>query len=134
LSLLGAEETANDDNDGVTEPSTNKRKRNGGRVPKGQDFWSQVDQFFVREVKARGRQLTGNGWRECVFLLYSCVITLTYHLRCRYVDDSIRRDNTLFGGADGTEAISASSSMEGILNFSNQPGPSVHVSDLAASV
>lgn len=133
MTLLGAEETADDDNDGVTESSTNKRKRSGGRVPKGKDFWSQVDQFFACEMKTRGRQLTGSGWKEYVILFYLCAITLTYCC-CRYVDDSIRRDNALFASADGPEAVSASSSMDGIVNFTNQPGPSMHVSDLTAFV
>ncbi|KAF6757804.1 hypothetical protein DFP72DRAFT_1065599 [Ephemerocybe angulata] len=50
------------------EPSTNKRKA-AGRPPGGQDWWSEVDAWFAAEIALRGRQLTGDGWKECFLWL-----------------------------------------------------------------
>ncbi|RDB20869.1 hypothetical protein Hypma_012041 [Hypsizygus marmoreus] len=88
-SLLGVEEHEDDEEDidlDDTNPSsrpTKKRKRSGqthagGRIAKGQDFWSQVDAFFVRMVSSfNSRNLTGPAWRD-------------------YVDQVLRNDDFLF--------------------------------------
>lgn len=75
-STIGVEEVEDDD---TTEdigsspaPPTKKRKiaatsHGGGRIPKGKDFWSQVDKFFTQKIVEFGsKNLQGAGWKEYV--------------------------------------------------------------------
>ncbi|KAJ7659055.1 hypothetical protein DFH06DRAFT_905712, partial [Mycena polygramma] len=66
-----------DDEDGENDGRPQKRTRpasrprgakakSGGRIPKGEDFWGQVDIFFKGELKTRGTNLTGLKWKPCV--------------------------------------------------------------------
>lgn len=44
-------------------PARKKRKTSSaGRVPRGQDFWSRVDAFFVATIGQYGRDLAGQLW------------------------------------------------------------------------
>jgi len=64
LSLICAEETADND---INELMGKKRKCSCGRVAKGQDFWSWVDNFFSSKIQLEcGCQLAGSGWKQWV--------------------------------------------------------------------
>lgn len=39
-----------------------KRRRRGGRVPKGDDFWSQVEKWFNNHRKRWGDSWSAPGW------------------------------------------------------------------------
>ncbi|KAF7964753.1 hypothetical protein HWV62_3264 [Athelia sp. TMB] len=62
-----------------------KRKRTDkvGRIPHGEDFWGQVDSYFVEMVGKLGRNLAGAGWKDTV-------------------NEMIRHDNAIF---DASEAL-----------------------------
>jgi hypothetical protein len=53
---------------------TRKRKRaqlgrrGGGRIPKGEDFWSKADAFFKEKVLQFGDNLTAPAWKEYALL------------------------------------------------------------------
>lgn len=68
--LLGVSEVESDTDDvpGDTARVLKKRKVGtvGGRIPKGEDFWGQVDAFFRKEVGAHGKNLAGPGWKSYV--------------------------------------------------------------------
>ncbi|KAF4584959.1 hypothetical protein EYR40_001785 [Pleurotus pulmonarius] len=46
-------------------PAPKKRKR-GGRVAKGEDFWSLVDAYFIKQVEANGRLMKTPQWKEII--------------------------------------------------------------------
>lgn len=75
---FGDEEEGNENIDttmGVGGLPSRKRTRTGGRVGKGQDFWSQVDVFFAERIKEfNSRNLTSSNWKRCVL-----TITTTCH-------------------------------------------------------
>ncbi|KAJ3844655.1 hypothetical protein F5878DRAFT_655675 [Lentinula raphanica] len=52
-----------------SEPPAKKRKTlkqtAGGRVPKGQDFWSLVDAWY-QEKKSLGKKITDAGWKQLI--------------------------------------------------------------------
>ncbi|KAH9948702.1 hypothetical protein B0H21DRAFT_890351 [Amylocystis lapponica] len=76
--LIGVQEAEdsdiNEDGDSDEAPKKKRKRRAGGRITKGEDFWSRVDAFFVKEVAARGKRLTGSQWKP-------------------YVEESIARDD-----------------------------------------
>ncbi|KAF7333087.1 hypothetical protein MVEN_02373700 [Mycena venus] len=86
-SIIGVEEVEDDDSndDPGSSPAPPPKKRKitttshaGGRVPKGKDFWSQADAFFVKKIAEFGsKNLQGSGWKE-------------------YTNETIRRDELLF--------------------------------------
>ncbi|KAJ3933654.1 MAG: hypothetical protein NXY57DRAFT_1037448 [Lentinula lateritia] len=53
--------------EGQEQPSRKRKKTlksaAGGRVPKGQDFWSLIDAWFIQKRKHLGDKLTDPGWR-----------------------------------------------------------------------
>ncbi|KAJ7711757.1 hypothetical protein B0H16DRAFT_1815801 [Mycena metata] len=119
-STIGVEEVEDDD---TTEdigsspaPPTKKRKiaatsHGGGRIPKGKDFWSQVDKFFTQKIVEFGsKNLQGAGWKE-------------------YTSETIQMDEHLFPSHDETEepmsdvpAASVSSSTTANLNAGGSRG------------
>ncbi|KAJ6489504.1 hypothetical protein C8R47DRAFT_977840 [Mycena vitilis] len=65
-----------------TRPASRPRgakAKSGGRIPKGEDFWGQVDIFFKGELKTRGTNLTGLKWKP-------------------YIDQIVADDNAHFRG------------------------------------
>ncbi|KAI0751776.1 hypothetical protein C8Q80DRAFT_1119434 [Daedaleopsis nitida] len=55
--------------DSSSGPAKKKRKTAttaGGRVPTGQDFWSQVDRYFGTYVTKWGKDITSPGWKSLV--------------------------------------------------------------------
>ncbi|KAJ3856893.1 hypothetical protein EV368DRAFT_61327 [Lentinula lateritia] len=62
-----ADDTTSEDNaDGSTRPAKCPRtvkSSAGGRVPKGQDFWSLIDSWF-NSKKYLGKKLTDEGWKQ----------------------------------------------------------------------
>ncbi|KIM36128.1 hypothetical protein M413DRAFT_31883 [Hebeloma cylindrosporum] len=79
-----AADPENEDSDSTTSPPPQKRKhvaqntkKSGGRIARGQDFWSLVDAFFTKLVKDWGRVLTAPSWKA-------------------YMDEVILEDNKRF--------------------------------------
>ncbi|KAJ7928296.1 hypothetical protein B0H13DRAFT_1860496 [Mycena leptocephala] len=76
LTVIGVEEVEDEDDDSFENsrsslaPPTKKRKLNtqtqgGGRIPKGKDFWSQVDTFIAKKITEFGtKNLQNAGWKE----------------------------------------------------------------------
>ncbi|KAJ7294050.1 hypothetical protein C8J57DRAFT_1491402 [Mycena rebaudengoi] len=99
FALIGAEEVDEpmDDDSEEAPPAPKKRKlaavtqgQGGGRVPKGKDFWSQVDTFFAAKIKLFGsKNLLSAGWKE-------------------YTNETTSMDNSLF--PDSQEPTSSTSS------------------------
>jgi hypothetical protein len=55
------------------EPAKKKHKRGqGGRVPKGEDFWSKVEMWFEAWQKQWGVSWGAIGWVSYVFPLSCC--------------------------------------------------------------
>ena len=70
LDLLGVAEAEDQESLDVGIPllTGQKRKRNnwgtkGGRIPNGEDFWSQVDVWFSEEMAKRDNDLTSSLWK-----------------------------------------------------------------------
>ncbi|KAK6991454.1 hypothetical protein R3P38DRAFT_2803758 [Favolaschia claudopus] len=73
---IGVEEVEAEEEDALDEtssspaPPSKKRKvspagSGGGRIPKGKDFWSLVDAFFVKKINEFGsKNLQSTGWKE----------------------------------------------------------------------
>lgn len=75
--VIGAAENIPEDGQAqASSPPTRKRKRGGGRVPEGEDFWKQYDDWFAKEVAVRGADLSSPGWRECVSRRLSPCLTI----------------------------------------------------------
>ncbi|KAJ7688024.1 hypothetical protein B0H17DRAFT_1201703 [Mycena rosella] len=123
-SIIGVEdvvedEDSNDDPGSSPAPASKKRKLNtaahaGGRIPKGKDFWSQVDAFFATKIHEFGsKNLQSPGWKE-------------------YNSETIRRDEQRFPNdnqqREASPAVSSSESASG----SNAPrnGPAAAASNL----
>lgn len=70
-------EDEDEDEYDIPAPSAPKKRkvRSGGRVPKGQDFWSRVDAWFIEEIKEKGRSLTGASWKR-----YVCHLPVLHNL------------------------------------------------------
>ena len=52
------------DNSTSPEPSPGeKRTRDGGRVPNGEDFWAHVDEWFANHIEERESDLAGPLWK-----------------------------------------------------------------------
>ncbi|KAJ7328008.1 hypothetical protein DFH08DRAFT_816169 [Mycena albidolilacea] len=78
-SAIGVEEVEDDDNnkDFGSSPAPPSKKckitttsHAGARVPKGKDFWSQADTFFVKKIADFGsKNLQGSGWKD--YVLYT---------------------------------------------------------------
>ncbi|KAJ7922126.1 hypothetical protein B0H13DRAFT_1551081, partial [Mycena leptocephala] len=72
--VIGVEEVEGEVEDSRSSPApaTKKRKlstqtQGGGRIPKGKDFWSQVDTFFTKKITEFGtKNLQNAGWKEYV--------------------------------------------------------------------
>jgi hypothetical protein len=67
--LVGTPDESDEESPEDTEGTHIKKKRKrttGGRIPKGEDFWSKVDAFFTKEIAKRGRHLVGTQWKEYV--------------------------------------------------------------------
>jgi len=47
-----------------TEPPARKKQKHGGRVVKGQDFWSQAEKWFNARKKQWGDSWTTPGWNR----------------------------------------------------------------------
>lgn len=87
--VIGVEEVEGEDDDSFEDsrsspaPPTKKRKlstqtQGGGRIPKGKDFWSQVDTFFTKKITEFGtKNLQNAGWKEYVHRGYSSGFSLT---------------------------------------------------------
>ena len=43
-----------------------KGRKSVGRVPKGQDWWSQIDSFFVEKTKMWGDEMDHPSWKASV--------------------------------------------------------------------
>lgn len=86
-------ESASEDQSASRPTKKRKAKTAGGRIPKGEDFWGQVDLFFKKGVAARGRNLAGSQWKECVSNFISD--TVISHI-LRYVNKVIQEDNERF--------------------------------------
>ncbi|KAJ6549022.1 hypothetical protein DFH09DRAFT_1503147 [Mycena vulgaris] len=93
--LLGIDEVvdkADDDTSEGATPSPAKRKRTaakkGGRIPKGQDFWSKTDAYLKEEVGKRGRNFTDPRWKV-------------------YIDQIIADDKSKFRGMTPGVPVSA---------------------------
>ncbi|KIK49823.1 hypothetical protein GYMLUDRAFT_51498 [Collybiopsis luxurians FD-317 M1] len=83
-SLLGVEETENEDeSDGQTARPSKKRKNNdenekrGGRIAKENHFWGRVDIFFKTETVTRGTDFRGEKWKQ-------------------YIEDTVKWDHETF--------------------------------------
>ncbi|KAJ7932001.1 hypothetical protein B0H13DRAFT_1857417 [Mycena leptocephala] len=82
--VIGVEEVDDDDSteDIGSSPAPPQKKRKitaaghaGGRIPKGQDFWSQADAFFAKKITEFGsKNLQSAGWKSlfCTPLLTNC--------------------------------------------------------------
>lgn len=58
-----SEDSAGEDvND--SQSGTKKRKASTGKVAKGKDFWSQIDQLLANLVKKNGTSLKSPEWRQ----------------------------------------------------------------------
>ncbi|KAH8101156.1 hypothetical protein BXZ70DRAFT_892067 [Cristinia sonorae] len=60
-------EDQDEDSDNANGPPRKRkktRKKTGGRVPDGKDFWSRVDTFFEEQIKLRGTSMTGSKWKQ----------------------------------------------------------------------
>jgi hypothetical protein len=67
------EDIHNEDSPTVGEPAKKKRKRGqGGRVAKGEDFWSKVEMWFEARQKQWGDSWKAMGWTSYVFCLSCC--------------------------------------------------------------
>ncbi|KAJ6537258.1 hypothetical protein DFH09DRAFT_1283641 [Mycena vulgaris] len=93
--LLGIDEVVDEADDDTSEgatPSPAKRKRTaakkGGRIPKGQDFWSKTDAYLKEEVGKRGRNFTDPRWKV-------------------YIDQIIADDKSKFRGMTPGVPVSA---------------------------
>ncbi|KAJ6521635.1 hypothetical protein DFH09DRAFT_1424712 [Mycena vulgaris] len=93
--LLGIDEVvdeADDDTSKGATPSPAKRKRTaakkGGRIPKGQDFWSKTDAYLKEQVGKRGRNFTDPRWKV-------------------YIDQIIADDKSKFRGITPGVPVSA---------------------------
>jgi hypothetical protein len=69
-----AADPENEDSDSATSPPLPKRKhvarnvkKSGGRIARGQDFWSLVDAFLAKLVNDWGRILTAPSWKLYAF-------------------------------------------------------------------
>jgi len=72
---------------------TSKRAK-AGRIPNGEDFWSQVDAWFVRQVNQREKDFGSPLWRRYVFK-YCCFICL-HRLFDSYIEETIILDNNKY--------------------------------------
>jgi hypothetical protein len=50
-------------------------KKSGGRIARGQDFWSLMDAFLEKLVNDWGRILTAPSWKSYVFHVFLSVVT-----------------------------------------------------------
>ena len=46
------------------DPPTRKKRKRGGRVAKGQDFWSQAENWFNARRKQWGDSWNSPGWNK----------------------------------------------------------------------
>ncbi|KAJ7829262.1 hypothetical protein B0H13DRAFT_2679917 [Mycena leptocephala] len=93
-SVTGVEEVEEDESaeDFGSSPAPAQKKRKitvtghgGGRIPKGKDFWSQADTFFVRKINEfGGKNLQSAGWKE-------------------YTNETVRADEYLFPSLEEIE-------------------------------
>jgi hypothetical protein len=47
-------------------PKKKLKLTQGGRVPKGKDFWSQAELFFIGYHETFGKNWAADGWKQCV--------------------------------------------------------------------
>ena len=65
------EESETDDSPAIPEEGPKKKKRKlktsgGGKVAKGRDFWSQIDQWFKEQLdeKELGKKMSDPRWKQ----------------------------------------------------------------------
>ncbi|KAG6884027.1 hypothetical protein C0992_007154 [Termitomyces sp. T32_za158] len=68
--LIGEEEPKGEGSVGIDDasqcPQKKKRKSLGGRLARGEDYWSKVEAYFEKEIATRGWNLAGHGWKDIV--------------------------------------------------------------------
>ncbi|KAF9060809.1 hypothetical protein BDP27DRAFT_1370194 [Rhodocollybia butyracea] len=65
------EEGEPDNDDEFSQPAAGMKKRKikpatAGRVPKGQDFWSVLDKWFLEKLETLGKKMTDMKWKEFI--------------------------------------------------------------------
>ncbi|KAK7032701.1 hypothetical protein R3P38DRAFT_3503251 [Favolaschia claudopus] len=94
-----------------------RKKAKTGKVPKGENFWGRVDQWFKKQVEERGISLTGPKWKS-------------------YVDQLIKDDAAKFKGIiPGSPSNEENTPPAGVLEGSQVPSSSGMVGggDMSAS-
>ncbi|KAF7975988.1 hypothetical protein HWV62_8146 [Athelia sp. TMB] len=82
VTLIELVAPANDDDDDSElipddSAATGSKRKQGGRIPKGEDFWARVDAYFASHIESKGSNLLDMRWKE-------------------HVSDIIQRDNAIF--------------------------------------
>jgi hypothetical protein len=78
-------ESASEDHTSSSHPTKKCiAKTAGGQIPKGQDFWGQVNLYFKREIGLKGQNLAGSQWKECISDF--SIMKLETHIESSYVN------------------------------------------------
>ncbi|KAJ6503840.1 hypothetical protein C8R45DRAFT_1185850 [Mycena sanguinolenta] len=116
--LLGVGEVVEDDDrddDAASSPPKKRKRTQGGRVAKGQDFWSQVDAYFKEEVTRRGRNFKDLKWKTYVEQIIVDDNSKFFGLVPGMTVGAVAQDSTVLGPSTNTGGLP--NNFEGMLQF-----------------